>query len=508
MRSHSGSGSPNPIVLMENHDGAYRVWHQAGFREKILVHIDAHDDLSWAPDGDSLNIANFISLALREGIIREVFWVVPDHTWESSKTRKPLLRRLKQLTAKFPGASPLLKVEEEQISLTLSDKPVRVCPLDQLPPLAEKVLLDIDTDFFTIPRACSRSDQHRSLPWCWPGELVARLKAKNLQAELVTIAYSVEGGYTPVKWKYLADELSLLLRPSRNGGNALRGLKLIRAGAQTAQQGDLNSAEKLYLQAQELLPAAAAPPYHLALLYAQMERPEQARKFYRLALALDPSYQTPYNSGGMWYYSYQMLREAAAEHRRTLLLDPEDAYAHFGLGKIAARQRRWQEAEARLRKSLEFDDQLVDACRTLGKVLSKLGRRREAIAAYERSLKLTLAGHKPLKAPILSNLEEHPLLDPDHFRVHLILARLYDQEGETDTALVGYRMGIALGGDGFLPRYRLASLYIKKHLWQEFCNEIWQALKRLPRDVRQTTTNYYFRMQRALKSRFGPEFTS
>ena len=231
----------------------------AGFREKVLVHIDAHDDLAWARDAGALDIGNFISLALKEGIIREVFWVVPDQTWESSKTRQPLLRRLKRLTTEFPGASRLLKVEEAQISLTLLDKPVRVCTLDHLPPLEEKVLLDIDTDFFTIPRACSLSNQHRTLPWCWPGELVARLKARGVQADLITIAYSVEGGYTPVKWKYLADELSLLLDPSRSGDPALRGLELTRAGAQAVQQGDLNSADNYICKPRSFSPARRRP---------------------------------------------------------------------------------------------------------------------------------------------------------------------------------------------------------------------------------------------------------
>ena len=222
-RSAPGLDSPTPIVVMENHDEAYGVWRAAGFQDKVLVHIDAHDDLSWAPDLSALNIGNFISLALKEGMIRAVFWVVPDQTWESSNTRKPLLRRLKRLAAEFPGPTPPLTVEAAQISLTLLDKPVRVCTLGHLPPFPEKVLLDIDTDFFTIPRACSRSDQHHALPWCWPGELVATLKARGVQADLVTIAYSVEGGYTPVKWKYLADELSLLLRPSRNGDTGPEG---------------------------------------------------------------------------------------------------------------------------------------------------------------------------------------------------------------------------------------------------------------------------------------------
>jgi tetratricopeptide (TPR) repeat protein len=283
---------------------------------------------------------------------------------------------------------------------------------------------------------------------------------------------------------------------------------LIRSGAQAARQGDLNSAEQLYRQARELLPDAAAPPYHLAHLYSQRELPELARQFYRLALALDPSYRTPYNSGGLWYYHDRRLREAEAEHRRTLVLDPEDAYAHFGLGKIAARRRRWQEAESWLRKSLELNNQMVDAYRTLGKVLSQQGRRREAIAAYERSLQLTLAGHKPLKAPIFSNLGEHCLADPDHFLVHARLARLYEQEGETDTAIVGYRMGIALGGEGFYPRYRLSCLYFRQRRWQESCTEIWQALKKLPKDVWQTGAGYYYRVKLALQDRLGAGFTA
>lgn len=79
---------------MENHDEAYRVWRDAGVRQKILVHIDAHDDLVWMPDRAAINIANFICPALKENLVREVFWVVPDQTWEDASSRKPLVRRL------------------------------------------------------------------------------------------------------------------------------------------------------------------------------------------------------------------------------------------------------------------------------------------------------------------------------------------------------------------------------------------------------------------------------
>jgi hypothetical protein len=119
-----------------------------------------------------------------------------------------------------------------------------------------------------------------------------------------------------------------------------------------------------------------------------------------------------------------------------------------------------------------LNDKIVDTHRLLGKVLSRQGRHQEAIAAYERSVQLTLAGHQPLKAPILSHPSEHPRLDPDHSRVHLLLARIYAQTVMVDTSIVGYLMGIALGGDGVLPHWQLACLYGKKRQWQQSCKEM------------------------------------
>lgn len=68
---------------MENHDQSYHLWRDAAFKDRILVHIDAHHDMWWFDDNRSLTIANFVCLALRERIVREVYWVVPDATWEN-----------------------------------------------------------------------------------------------------------------------------------------------------------------------------------------------------------------------------------------------------------------------------------------------------------------------------------------------------------------------------------------------------------------------------------------
>ena len=60
------------VHLMENHDRSYFLWRDAAFKNRILVHIDAHHDMWWIDDNRSLTIANFICVALRERIVREV----------------------------------------------------------------------------------------------------------------------------------------------------------------------------------------------------------------------------------------------------------------------------------------------------------------------------------------------------------------------------------------------------------------------------------------------------
>ena len=493
--------SPPRVVLIENHDEAYQVLRAAALTDKILIHVDAHDDVCWSPDQDSTNIANFICQAIKEGVVKEVFWVVPDQSWQTAKTLKPILGRLKAVLKKYPEGAPPIQVQAHQISTVVLGKPFKICTLSNLPVLGEKVLLDIDVDYFLIPKACHNYRQPEELPWCWPEDLVARLPAWCRRAELITIAYSVEGGYTPLKWKYLGEELAWRLTPAGLEEAGLRGLNLMRTASLAAHRGELSSAEAGYKEASELMPTSAALPYHLALLYLKMGRNGQAQECYQQALTLDPSYRTAYNSAGFHHYSHRRFMEAEREHQRTLALDPQDAYAHFGLGCLAAKRKLWREAEIRLRKSLSLNEHLVDAYGVLGEVLTKAGRHPEAIAAYERYLRLALAGHRPLKGPIVTD-NEGRLLDPDHCRVHACLARLYALQGEEVRAINGYRLIIAGGNDGALPHGRLAHLYLRQRQWQKAAREAWQALKATPGDLWRTGRRALGLLKLAGKNRY------
>ncbi len=197
------------VTLVENHDEVYPIWREAGFRDRTVVHIDAHHDMWWASDDRSVTIASFLCPALKEGILKEVFWVAPDGTWTSRKGRRALLRHLASIARVYPDSSGPADAGSESVSIRVLGKRVTACSLASLPALEDAVLLDVDTDFLVIPRVSHGGlDEHSETPWCWPDELLRRIETARVRSDFVTICYSVEGGYTPVGWKYLGDELA------------------------------------------------------------------------------------------------------------------------------------------------------------------------------------------------------------------------------------------------------------------------------------------------------------
>jgi len=455
--------SPGGVIrLMENHDGALRIWREAGVRDRILVHIDAHHDMWWLESDDSLSIANFLCAALKEQIVRELYWVVPDATWQTRAGRAALRRHLRKLQERYPGECAPAVWGERRISTELMRCRLVICSLDTLPPPTESVLLDIDVDYLTIPRVSyGEWDTHSLLPWRWPDELVRLLIAKRVSSDLVTISYSVEGGHTPLEWKYLGDELAARL------GDAepllLHPYVAIRQGATAARAGDRANAESAFVAVGDRL--GAAPYFWLAHVLVDQGRADEAREWHRRALLADPSYRNAYPLGMTLYFEKSDQAEMAFE--RSLVLEPANAHAQLGLGWIAADRKRWQHAEDLARKALVLSPTLIDAYRLLARALEKQARLDEAIAAYEQSLKLALAGHRPYNAVITSAEQTRRLLDCDHPRVHARLGRLYRRKGLRDRAIVAYRIAIAGGCDIPAVRFDLAALCARQRRWRE-----------------------------------------
>jgi tetratricopeptide (TPR) repeat protein len=491
---------PSAIHIMENHDAALAYWRAAG-RDRILVHVDPHHDAWFTGDNVPVNAANFVGYALRERLIREWYWVVPDSSFASAQNRGLLLAAMRKLIGSYPGRGAPIQAalsaksgepRNNAFRTSLLGVPLAVCTLDAIPTVDENVLLDLDVDFMTTPRVnYSRgNDPHPILPWCWPDELLDRVAKKNLRWDVATIALSVEGGFTPLAWKYLGEELALRVEANPADAARLHGYELMRRAS--SQGPSQEEALNLYCEATSRLPDSAAPLWHRAhfLLYQSLDatleeelapgRVAEARELRAQAIALDPSYRTAYHTEGLWHYAAGRSLVAKHAFLCALALDPQDAVSLVGLARLATRRKQWAEAEKLLRRAIESDANLLDAHRALGKTLSQRRRYREAAAAYEVSLRLALAGHSSLFGSSVISTEPARWADRRHWHTLWNLAEARERAGDYEQAQAAYRMAAAGGQDGVRLRARLARIAIRRGHWSEASREVFAAAARIP----------------------------
>ena len=236
-------GNHVSVSIMDDHAQAYRIWKKQAVKNRILVHLDAHMDCNLIPEKgiDSIlavntlkelnNLledpgywdlsgktkeqliagGNFIYAALREGMIKEFYWVVPDYAWNPAECAQIL----KNMVKKYPQAGmediKNIEISQETIKARFGSLPVICCRLLDLPVISEEVLLDIDLDFMLENGESSDKNVDKK-PWIWPDELAIKIKEKGLKTDLITIASSVKDGFTPEKYRYFSGELAEKLR--------------------------------------------------------------------------------------------------------------------------------------------------------------------------------------------------------------------------------------------------------------------------------------------------------
>lgn len=473
------------VSVVENHDAAYHQWRSAGVAGRVLVHVDAHHDMAWIGDGDQLTIGNYVCQAIKDGLVREVIWVVPDGAWASRSQRSALRRHLKTLQRTYQVGTATIHGGYHWLSTRLGTVPVTICSFDSLPPLSEAVLLDLDTDFLMLPVvAYFQDDRPGETPWIWPEELVAALRTKEIRSDIVTIAYSVAGGYTPLRWKYLGDELALgWIADSPAAATVRRGFQLVRQAALALEPTAHAESVSALEQAVGCLPASATPPYLLAKLHQRAGDTAEARRWFSRAIALDPAFRGPHSSRGFACLSQDRLDEAATEFEELLSLEPHNEFAWLGIGRLSLIQCQWKEAEAELRRAIELSPQLVDAYAYLGDTLVKLSRDDEASAAYARCLKLDIEGTESIEAPIHTPGFEAALTIGRHGRIHAALASIDARAGRLSTAVAGYRLALATGAYRLGARRKLALLYLRQGQIISAIAECAQAIRLIPRSL-------------------------
>ena len=174
---------------------------------------------------------------------------------------------------------------------------------------------------------------------------------------------------------------------------------LVQEGLEHHQDGRLQRAASLYLEALARDPAHAEANHLLGLLLHQTGRRAEAVERLERAAAAAPDNASYHSNLGVVLQALGRLAEADRHYARALELDPGLAAVHSNRGVVLHGLGRLAEAEQAYRRALALDPRHAEAHANLGLTLQVLGRREEAAAAYRQALAL-----RPRYAKALGNL--------------------------------------------------------------------------------------------------------
>lgn len=455
---HSLSG----IHLMEDHNEALEVWKQNGIRSRILVHVDAHMDVGSIPQKDPyeileasnisevnrlleeeqnwnltkkdfyslVNIGNYIYPAIRDGLVKEFWWVVPDRNLK--KTGKHILKYLKKMAKKDSNYAKEVSFSDGSVRGQLFNIALNICNIDTLPEFKEEILLDIDCDYFVYKSARQHIFSNileKRRPWIEPEEFVDKLKRKNMKTDLITIANSVEGGFTPIEYKYLGYELKELCG------------KLL---FDDYKPGERKENAGLY--------------FNLSITEWEKGNLSRARDLYKKALQLDSTYRSYFNNRGFLYEEFGLLDKAFSEYEKILSLDPECPYNNVNMGRLLIKKGRLDEALSYLKKGIELNQDDFRAYSLLGDIHFKRKEFEKAIVLYKESLNLESEGVSALKN----------------------LGICYWKKQNMDKARKRLRKAVRLDPFQLKIRFLLIHIYVRKNLFYRAKREIVNCFKILP----------------------------
>lgn len=429
----------NNVFLIEDHDEALEVWRKEKVKAFDLVHIDAHLDfgmhlakpiqkifnearslkelkrnlelsLSFLHYEDDFNkqtnIGNYIYPAMEEGIVKNFYWVIPGGLKEFKQSTKFIRNILKNLSRQNPQHTSHM-LQNGVISINLFKRKFIICILERLPVLKQRVLLDIDTDFLVIDSLVNSNNTAKigqREPWLMPKDLVKILKQKIKQPEIITIAYSVNGGYSPMIYRHLGDEIAYCFAPGEFKGHFQN--KSQAAG------------------------------------YFSFFNSTGRKEYYQKAVKLNPVYRAADNNYGSLYLSLRKFKSAEKEFLKVQKADPKNPACLAGLGNIALERRDFKKAKRYFSSVLNSGNHGL---------FSKV---REQSLSGLANAELSLKNFKRAKKLLFRYLAFEPL----HPQGYYLLARIFEKEKDFIRAANFYKDALRLGFGGIEPLLQLLKI--------------------------------------------------
>lgn len=164
--------------------------------------------------------------------------------------------------------------------------------------------------------------------------------------------------------------------------------ELIRRAQRLADQGDLQGAIDLHLEALKIKPDVTQAHVNLISLYGRTGQFDKAIEHFKQAIALDPNVAEAYYNYGVVQFEQKNLAEAKKAFQKALQINPRYAEAHNNLGYILLVEGKVHDAEKHFKAALSENPAYRLAHYHLGRILLDRGQVRDAVEHFQQAASL------------------------------------------------------------------------------------------------------------------------
>ena len=262
-------------------------------------------------------------------------------------------------------------------------------------------------------------------------------------------------------------------RAAGHADPARKAVSLADQATRLAKSGDHAGAERLYRQANALLPNNASLISNYGNVLLPLGRADEAIACYRRAIAIDPREAAFYANLGNALFRSGQVAESITVMREGLALDPDNVATNFNLGNAYLQADDLNEAARYLRRTLALRPDYSEALSDLGNILFRQNKLAEAEAMYRKALAV-----QPDIAEVYSNMSNvlmhldrideamaallHSIRLKPHFaQAHSNLGNLFALLNHPAKAVAPYREAIRLDPQFADPWSNLGNVLIR-----------------------------------------------
>ncbi|MBU3616535.1 glycosyltransferase family 41 protein [Polynucleobacter sp. JS-Polo-80-F4] len=245
-------------------------------------------------------------------------------------------------------------------------------------------------------------------------------------------------------------------------------------GIRSYQKSELQNALNFLNSANHIAPNSAQTLSNLGLVHNALFDFQSALECFDLAITSNPNIPETHNNRGIALKGLNRNQEAVNAYQHALALRPNYAEALSNQGVILLEEGNPKKAIPLFEQAIEANPNLATAYNNLGNALTQLDAYESAFQCFERALQINSRyldaclnfGNSLKKAKQFSaaiDCYQHALkINPEHAKTFFLLGEIYYDSGDCDLAKTYYAKSLTLDPSNLLTQFALTIAQIPK----------------------------------------------